>query len=134
MAEEKKPEAPKKEEASKRTLLDISVESYLGAKKDPVKSLGSVPFLDELRKNTYLMTIERAHKEIDPEDEYAQLSQTFGQIKQDMGYFTGEERYGPQFKGLGIEEQISMYITLGTKLINDTIHPEGAGGQKRRRR
>lgn len=128
MTEEKKPEAQKK------TLLEVSVDSYLGAKKDPVKSLGSVPFLDELRKETYLMTMEAAHKAIDPEDEYAQLSQVFGQIKQDMGYFTGKEKYGAQFKDMGREEQISMYITLGTKLINDTIHPEGAGGQRRRGR
>lgn len=114
--------------------LENLTDAYLATKADPAAALGRVGVFDELRKETYLATIERAHKEKDPESEYAQLSQVFGQMKKEMGYFVGKEKYGDRFNDLEREDRLETLIGLGTKLMEDRINPSGSTGQRRRRR
>lgn len=137
MAEEKKPEEKKPEvkkpEAPKKTLLDTVIDSYLGCKTDPVKSLTGSPYFDDLRKDTYLASIERAHKEPNPKDIYRQLGQIYEQMEQEFGYFVGKDKYKGRFDDMGREEQINMYTMLGTKLIDETINPSATNGPRRRR-
>lgn len=125
-------------EAPKKSLLEITVDAILGSDKKvmagkvPVEELKQFTKFDEFRQAEFESTFERNLKIRDPAEKYNQISRTFQQIKQVAGYSVGKEKYGGRFDDLEREDQLNMYVQLGTKMIDELITPEGTTGYKRR--
>ena len=135
--EEKKTEVKKPVEVKKSSLLESTVNAYLGCETDYIGSISSMSKFDDLRQKTYFASFERASKEPNPKDKHGQLGQLYTQMEQELGYFVGIDANPGRFDDMSYEEQINMYTMLGTKLIEDTINPSsgsGSGGRYKRRR
>lgn len=78
-----------------------------------MEKIEEITEFDDLRKNTYLIQYNQAMKMRDPSEQSYQLSRLYGQIKEDIQYFIGQEEKGDEFKHLPLEEQIQQSKIIG---------------------
>ena len=78
-----------------------------------IEKIEDIKEFDELRKNSYIIQYNRIIKVKDPSEQSYQLSRLYGQIKEDIQYFIGQQMGGEGLKDLPLEEQIERSKIIG---------------------
>ena len=104
-------------------LAKVYADVLTGVEKDH-SIIEKVGHFDELRKKSTIAQLERLAKERNPTQYHYQAQRFFQNFEQELGYFVGVTDKPGKFDDMKFEEQVSMYSTLGQKLIGDIINPE----------
>ena len=104
-------------------LAKVYADVLTGVEKDH-SLIDKVGHFDELRKKTTRVQLKELTKERNPVQYHYKAQQFFQRLSQDLSYFVGVTANPGKFDDMEFEEQISMYVPLGQRLIDDIINPE----------